>query len=354
MNPNIYILIMAIFSLVSGLTIYIWLVRTNASYFYSTNVISWLLIALFPVLLIFSFFPETTFFGTIEKFSMGGAIGAFIFIWVYGTRIAKQAVEIDTRIESLRGELQAREEELQGLRDFLEKNQKQRMPTVLQKSETFDYILKQRRDKRIALYTGDIRAIKVADIWVNSENTNMQMSRYYERSLSGVIRYLGAKKDIYGNVIEDTIANELSQAMGHNLIVQPAIVLVTGAGELQKTHNVKKIFHVASVHGEIGFGYRPISNIEMCITNSLTRADSEEFRSLKLKSIIFPLMGAGTAKGNLKEISERLIQAAISYMETTENSAIESIYFLTWTDIELKTCKAVMEASEKLISSRKI
>ena len=350
---NLYVLIMAVLSLAIGLILYIWLVRSNASYFYTTNVISWLLIALFPVLLIFSFFPESSFAGTIKGVSMGGAIGAFIFIWWYGTKIANQAEKVDERVEKMRtglsSELEAREEELEKLKDLLEKDQ-ERVPSVLRETRTYNYELKGEQSKRIGLITGDIRKVKVADIWVNSENTNMQMSRFYERSISAIIRYLGAKKDAVGNVSEDLIADELAEIMGDNLAVQPATVLVTGAGELERTHNVKKVFHVASVHGEIGVGYKPIHNIEYCVTNALRKADSDELRSLELKSILFPLMGAGAAKGNLKEIAEKLIYAAISYMETTENST-EVAYFLTWTDIELDTCKAILEESDKLIES---
>jgi O-acetyl-ADP-ribose deacetylase (regulator of RNase III) len=348
---------MAVFSLVIGLALYIWLVRSNASYFFATNVISWLLVALFPVLLIFSFFPDSSFAGTIKGVSMGGAIGAFIFIWWYGTKIASQSVQVDERIEKIRtdhsGELEAREEELQQLKGALEKDQEQRAPSVLRETKTYQYSLKGKQDnKRLSLITGDIRKVEVADVWVNSENTNMQMSRFYERSISAIIRYLGAKKDNVGNVSEDIIANELAEVMGNNLVVHAATVLVTGAGELQRTHNVEKIFHVASVQGETGVGYRPISNIEFCVTNALEKADSEEFRSLGLKSILFPLMGAGAAKGDLKETAEKLIHAAISYMETTEDSTIEYVYFLMWTDIELDTCKEILEGSDKLIKSK--
>jgi len=349
MEFNIYVLGMAIFSLAIGLGLYIWLsVRRNVPYFYTTNLISWLLIALFPVLLIFSFFPDSSFTGTIKGVSMGGAIGAFIFIWWYGTKSANQASQVDQRINDLSGELEAREKELQQLKDAPEKDQERRVPSVLRETKTYQYRLKGERGKRIALITGDIRKVKVADIWVNSENTNMQMARFYEPSISAIVRYLGAKKDNVGNVSEDVIANELAEVMGNNVVVHPATVLVTGAGELQRTHNVKRIFHVASVHGEVGVGYKPIHNIEFCIANALKKADSEELKSLGLKSILFPLMGTGTAGGNLKEIAEKLLQAAISHMETTEDSTIDDVYFLTWTDIELDTCKAILEESDKV------
>jgi O-acetyl-ADP-ribose deacetylase (regulator of RNase III) len=210
-------------------------------------------------------------------------------------------------------------------------------------------LLKEAADKKIVLITGDIQRIKVADIWVNSENTNMQMSRFHEDTISGIIRYLGARKDNVGNVVEDTIADELTQVMGRNVSVNPATVLVTGAGDLEKTHNVKRIFHVASAQGEIGYGYRPIHNIDACVRNALAKADCEEFESLGFKSILFPLMGTGAARGKLKETAEKLLQAAISYLETTGNSTVERVYFLTWTDIQLENCRAILDESERLV-----
>jgi O-acetyl-ADP-ribose deacetylase (regulator of RNase III) len=350
MELNVYVLGMAaVFSLAIGLILYWLSVRGKVPYFQATNLISWLLIALFPVLLIFSFFPGSSFTGTIKGVSMGGAIGAFIFIWWYGSQSANKASQVDKRINDLSGELEAREEELQQLRGALEEDQ-ERVPSVLRETNTYGYKLKERRSKQIALITGDIQKVKVADIWVNSENTNMQMARFHERSISAIIRYYGAKRDNVGNVTEDVIANELAEVMGNNVYVQPATVLVTGVGELHRTHNVKKIFHVASVYGQVGVGYKPIDNIEFCVTNALQRADSEELKSLGLKSILFPLMGTGIAKGNLKEIAEKLLQAAIEHMETTEDSTIEVVYFLMWKDIELDTCKAILEESDKVES----
>ncbi len=357
MNTSTYILGMAIVSLIIGLGLYIWLVRSNASFFNSTNVVSWLLIALFPVLVIFSFFPGNSISGTLLGFSMSGAIAAFIFIWWYGTRTAKDAAEIDKRIEEMRtdhlAQLQVREEELQYLKELKEENKGTKLPSVLQEHEIILYKLREKRSRQIGLITGDIRQVKEADIWVNSENTNMLMARYFERSISGIIRYLGARKDGAGNVTEDIVANELTGKMHefNALTVQPATVIVTEAGNLHETNNVKKIFHVASVQGELGFGHRPINNIEYCISNSLQRADAQDLASSGLKSILYPLMGTGTAKGDRKEIVRRLLQAAISYMETAENSAIEKIFFLTWTDVELEMCQAFLEESDKLVFS---
>jgi hypothetical protein len=202
------------------------------------------LVALFPVLLLFSVFPGNSISGTLAGFSMSGAIAAFIFIWWYGTKAANNARNIDDVRNSLLAKLKEQEDELELLRENQRKSQ--RNPSAIREHKILYYRLKRGKRKRIGLITGGIESVREADVWVNSENTNMQMSRYYEGSISGVIRYLGGTKDNAGYVTEDIIANELAQAMGNNRVVSPATVLVTGSGELQRTHNVKKIFRPRS------------------------------------------------------------------------------------------------------------
>jgi O-acetyl-ADP-ribose deacetylase (regulator of RNase III) len=217
----------------------------------------------------------------------------------------------------------------------------------LTKQEIFEYKFKKTPHRRIALITGDIRDVEVADIWVNSENRNMQMARYYDRSISGIIRYLGAKKDEFtGHVVDDTIANELAEIMRNYREVPAGQVIPTGSGELAETHNVKRIFHAASVAGQIGSGYSPISNIDACITNALKKAD--DLRDEELKSILFPLMGTGTGKGSLKENAQRLIQAAISYLDANPDSSIDIVYFITSSDIKLETCQAILDEADEI------
>jgi len=347
MNLQIVILAAAFLSLLIGLGLYIWIShRPSVPHFQNTNLFCWLLIALFPVLLIFSFFPNSNFSGTLAGFSVGGAIGAFLFLFWYGRKFSLEAAKADQVVDQLREELEALKKSHEDLQ------QKQRTPLVIESSEMFLYKLKQDAKKRIGLITGDIRKVTVADIWANSENTNMQMARIYDGSVSGVIRYLGAKKDEFGYVAkhgDDVIAGELAEKMSKGPpTVEGGTVLVTGAGELEKTHNVKKIFHVASVRGQPQVGYRPIDNIGLCVENSLTKADSAEIKPLKLSSILFPLFGTGSAGGDTKKISATLLNSAVSYLETNKKSAIECIYFLAYQDIELEICKQVLEGSGKV------
>ena len=213
------------------------------------------------------------------------------------------------------------------------------------KVQVFEYALVNCVGKRIGLVTGDRESIKIGDIWVNSENTDMQMDRFYGTSTSATIRYLGATKHpITRKVEQDTIADELISKMGKEKSVDPATVIPTGAGELQQNNNVKWIFHVASAIGEPREGYRPIERIERCVSSALKRADAAEFRGEKPLTILFPIFGTGPAAGNLKDHAERCIKAAVDYLESHPDSSIGVVSFYVWGDGDLPTCRQVMES----------
>ena len=96
-----------------------------------------------------------------------------------------------------------------------------------------------------------------------------------------------------------------------------------------------------------GVGYVPVEDIQFCVSKALRRADSEEFRSLGIKTILFPLLGAGTARGKVEDIAAKLILSAVSYFETTGSSALEYIYFIVRTDVERDACYKVLQELEQ-------
>jgi len=215
-------------------------------------------------------------------------------------------------------------------------------PKVLAPDDPFEYQLSGGRKICIALGSiGD--AVRIADIWVNSENTSMEMARVFESSISGVIRYLGARKDEFREVVEDSIANALKKALGIRKSVAPGVVLTTPAGELQASHGVQRILHVASAQAVPPRGVTPIPGIEVCVTNVLQTAGS--LRRPKPKSILFPLMGCGTSGGNVEEIAPKLLDRAITMLHAGRTGSIERVYFLAWTDQQLAVCKRAIEAN---------
>ena len=107
-------------------------------------------------------------------------------------------------------------------------------------------------------------------------------------------------------------------------VVNPGEVVVTDAGRLSETHEVKQIFHAAAVYGVVGLGFQPIAGIEQCVTNALVRMDFDPTKGVHrtaghnepkapLESILFPLLGSGTARADLIQSARKQVDAAIRY-----------------------------------------
>jgi O-acetyl-ADP-ribose deacetylase (regulator of RNase III) len=190
---------------------------------------------------------------------------------------------------------------------------------------------------RIGILTGGLQHIKDIDIWVNSENTNMQMARFYDRSGSAVIRYYGARKDATGDVKQDTIAEELRSLMKDKLSVPPGTILVTTPGDLKK-RGVKWIFHAAAVQGQLGKGYEPIPDISDCVQNALETANLPKYRNSKCTSILFPLFGTGTGGARVNSTVKEMINTTINYLQHDPSSTIKEVYFLALTDRQRDAC----------------
>lgn len=212
-------------------------------------------------------------------------------------------------------------------------------------------LLKGSRSKNriLGIKTGNIINVTDVDVWVNTESTNMQMARFYDKRLSGIIRYLGAKKDEEEQVMEDTIANALSNKMKDDGVVEPGRIVVTTAGQLEETNNVKKVFHIATATGkDIGKGYTSISEEtrKSCITNALKRVDRIE--DLEAKSILFPLIGVSSDDEKPEEVVEALFESAIDFFLHHPDSEVEEVYFLAQTQAQLNFCLRLLEKTEEL------
>src|SRR5262245_40559824 len=217
--------------------------------------------------------------------------------------------------------------------------QVQRLPRRITKLDVIPYVLAANPEKRIGFVTGDREDIRVGDVWVSSENTNMQMDTFYGRSTSATIRYLGARKDETGRIEEDTIGLELAGKLKGRTEVDPGTVLATGAGAL--THNgVKRIFHVAAVRGQPREGYQPVPRLDQCVKNALRRAGDDEFRNDGLTSMLFPIFGTGPGGGNLQRHAEICLDAAVEHLSAIP-SPIRDVFFYVFGDVDLEICTTI-------------
>ena len=178
---------------------------------------------------------------------------------------------------------------------------------------------------------GDILRCHTADVWVNSENTEMRMARPTDFSVSGVIRFWGSRRDEAGRMVDDLISAELD-AKVRQRPVAPGTVVATGAGELARTHNVLHVIHVAAVHGEPGAGYRQVGDVGGCVRNVL--AVAEGLDPLPLRSVLFPLLGTGAARADIRATAQSMVAAAMDHLVDHPDTRLRRVQFLGYTRVE--------------------
>ncbi|WP_232072009.1 macro domain-containing protein [Phytohabitans flavus] len=213
-------------------------------------------------------------------------------------------------------------------------------------SQTFVYRLvgeRYRADTFVGFITGDIRRVQIADVWVNSENTDMRMSRFEEYAISAIIRFDGAKHDSAGRVVEDTIAEELSRKVAGRVPVAAGSVVTTGSGELAGRNRVRHIIHVAAVRGEPGEGYRQVADIGRCVSNVLVEA--ERLAAVdSVRSVLIPLLGTGVAGGELESTVRTMVGSIIDHFTYYHEGNLREVYLLASTEPEREVCRAILTA----------
>jgi nudix-type nucleoside diphosphatase (YffH/AdpP family) len=192
----------------------------------------------------------------------------------------------------------------------------------------------------LGIKTGAIQATTDVEVWVNSENTDMMMDRFFGRSVSAAIRSLGARKHEDGrSIAEDTIGKALAAEMGTRNFVKPGTVLSTGSGELARSHNVRQIFHVAAVAGNIGAGISTsIATVELAIDNVLKAIAAKRYRSA-----LIPLFGTGSGGYSAAEAAPRLVKRAYAFLRDNPKSALRAVYFLAYSEGDFELLKTAIE-----------
>lgn len=198
----------------------------------------------------------------------------------------------------------------------------------------------------LGIITGDIRRVRSADVWVNPENTEMQMARFNEFSVSSIIRYEGAVRDDLGRVVDDRIADELTAKVAGRWPVPTAAAVVTGPGELARW-GVRHVVHVAVVQGEPGAGFRQIQEVGRCVTSVMTEVDKIR-TPLHPRTILFPLLGVGQGGGQLAPTVRAMVGAAVDYFSSGRETRLSTAYLLAYTDVELAVCEKVLGTNRRL------
>ncbi|MER5650398.1 macro domain-containing protein [Streptosporangium sp. NPDC002524] len=203
-------------------------------------------------------------------------------------------------------------------------------------------------DIRIGFITGDIRRVRCADIWVNSENTRMEMARFEEHSVSAVIRYHGARRDETGHVVDDRIARELTQKLGQSGQVAPGTAIATRSGDLRETNGVRFIVHVATVQGQPGTGYRQVRDIGHCVAKALETAERLASTDPTLRTILFPILGSGVGGAEPVGTLRTLVGETLDHLVAVQGG-LRTVLFLAYSAKDLAACRVAFPADSPFL-----
>lgn len=204
---------------------------------------------------------------------------------------------------------------------------------------------------RLGVIKGDLVDVDMVDVWVNPENTRMEMARIHDSSVSAFIRFHGALRDETGHIRRDRIYDSLRRRVS-KMPVEVGAVIATAPGELRR-QNAKAIFHVGAQHGEPCNGYHTIRTYPKVVSNSLETMDRlnknplarwRETGSLKpFESILFPLLGVRNRELDPIEVTVGLIREARKHLTLWPDTRIRRVYFLAYTRRDLELCEAAFQ-----------
>jgi O-acetyl-ADP-ribose deacetylase (regulator of RNase III) len=226
---------------------------------------------------------------------------------------------------------------------------------------------------RIHIATGDITKLKNIDVLVNSENDYMQMARIYERAtISSALRREGSYI-FKGRLRADTVQDELDDQIRYSdlggLPIVMEQVIPTTAGHpqsvLRLNNKARYIFHAATVRVDVTsrdetlVPIRTDDGIQRAVQNCLNMiseidkqkgiiwsegnpryteqlADAEKYE--KIKSIIFPIFGAGHAGRSAFDVIEPMAIAFRDFVQSNKDNtelALTDIYLCVFSETEL-------------------
>jgi hypothetical protein len=200
-------------------------------------------------------------------------------------------------------------------------------------------------DRQIVIQTGDIRHISNIDVIVISENTDLQLARLYDPSISGTVRYLDAERGLDGRVTLDLMESKLHALISQhklNLPVMPGTVLAIPTSGLAR-QGIKYVLLAAAVRGDgIGSGYSPVGDAEIqnCVRACFERYD-ELSSAEHFQSILFPILGSGTAKQDPERMIDLLLPAIVDSMKRTPSC--KQAHLLAWVESHRSALRRVAE-----------
>ncbi|MEU1667145.1 hypothetical protein ABZ547_26810 [Streptomyces sparsogenes] len=175
----------------------------------------------------------------------------------------------------------------------------------------------------LTLHVHPVELVRGVDVIVSPSNTHLGLPEMFKASVSAALRRASTVRDATGDVIADPVHEELlnwrkqNGALGRPVL--PGTVAPTGSGALA-AQGVRRIYHAAVTVPRPGTNDYQVAPQDVADAAARALALMSEERELftpPLKSICFPLLGAG--RGGLSpQTSVSALWAALSAAATAD------------------------------------
>lgn len=221
----------------------------------------------------------------------------------------------------------------------------------------------------IRIKTGDILQVRDVDVWLNPENKYMLMARVFDEGISASIRWAGAKRWGDGYIRDDTIGNELRQAMEGRTEATRAEIIETSPGALLRSNNVRRLLHLAVARErDVDGPQRSVkqsgrerlvvaaNDVQLAVARALTevhlgnhsvervmdrwREWFNGFRGRYCRSVLIPMIGAGEGRLSVQESVPKILQGITEFWRRFEGkSEVKTIYLIAYQQRDLDVCE---------------
>lgn len=205
------------------------------------------------------------------------------------------------------------------------------------------------QSKRVAgIKTGSITDIEDVEVWVNPENTNMLMDRFFGRSVSAAIRWHGASKRKLSNgreVVErDIIADAIRRQLDGRNFVRIGEAIETEPGELARK-GVRSIFHLAIAEGFYEQGLKTdVPTLKSCVDRVLEKIEAKNTTSLRpYRSVLVPMIGTGQGGPSVREVAPALVDSAAAFFTAHPRCRLRAVYFVAFALDDLLALKTAFD-----------
>ncbi len=212
------------------------------------------------------------------------------------------------------------------------------------------------RPPRFNVAVGDLRLVKNIDVWINPENTHMEMARVFDTSISGTIRHMSSQWSHGGKRSDDYIRRKLAEAMTGEDVPPGAALMTSCKGQLRSEHFVKKVVHVAAVKvngDDPGCGYVPVNDVGVCLTQALYKIQDYNLSWMgrghnRLASVITPLLGVGSNPEVAQKNVYSLLLHAVQFFDSNPDCLIDRFVLLAYSVEDRRLIKKALKRIPQL------